>query len=245
MLYFIIQARLGSTRLPGKILLPFHDGKSIFELMLDKFGAIEGTGCIVATSASPANDELEEICARKGVKCFRGSEDDVLQRFIDAAEAYGADRIIRVCSDNPFLNIPSVRELIAAASSGDWDYISFDVGGVPSIRTHYGFWTEYVTLAALKKVKSLTSEQLYHEHVTNYIYSHPDAFRIKWLGVPPVVLENGGVRLTIDTAQDFENARAVYAATEDRDSFESVFASIRAADGIAESMKNQIINNSK
>ncbi len=245
MLAFIIQARLGSTRLPGKILLPFSGDKSIFDLLLEKFCSIDGACCIVATTDSPVNDKLEEICLERGVKCFRGSENDVLQRFIDAAGYYGVDRIIRVCSDNPFLNVPAVHELIEASSEGDWDYISFNIGGTPAVKTHYGFWTEYVTLDALRRVKSLTDEPLYHEHVTNFIYAHPELFSIKWLDVPPVVLENKDTRLTIDTAQDFANAREIYASTNDRDSFESLFACIKAHEGIAESMKNQIINNSK
>lgn len=245
MLSFIVQARLGSTRLPGKILLPFHEGKSIFDLMLDKLTSIPGVDCIVATSVAGANDKLEDICTARGVKCFRGSEDDVLQRFIDAARHFGVDRIIRVCSDNPFLNVPAIKELVQRAGSSDADYISFDVGGTPSIRTHYGFWTEYVTLGALAKVKDLTAERLYHEHVTNFIYSHPDDFRIEWIQVPPVILDRSDVRLTIDTMQDFENARRIYSEIDDRDSFESLFAYIASHPELSDSMKHQIISNSK
>ncbi len=245
MLSFIVQARLGSTRLPGKILLPFHDGKSIFELMLDKLKSIPGTDCIVATSESPVNDPLQEICRTAGVKCFRGSEDDVLQRFIDAACFYGADRIIRVCSDNPFLNVPAILQLIDTAGGSDADYIGFDVDGTPSIKTHYGFWTEYVTLDALRMVKELTAEKIYHEHVTNFIYSHREVFRTQWIPVPGCILEHKDTRLTIDTAQDFETARRIFDAVGDDGSFESLFGYLDVHPEIQQSMKVQILSNSK
>lgn len=245
MLSFIIQARLGSTRLPGKILLPFWEGKSIFELLLEKLNRIEGVGCIVATSVSPANDQLAKICQRYDTPCFRGDENDVLKRFVDAAELYGVDKIIRVCSDNPFLNVSDIERLVSFSRSADYDYISFDVNGTPSIKTHYGFWTEYVKLDALRKVESLTSEKLYHEHVTNFIYSHPGLFKIAWLPVSELINENKDVRLTIDTPQDFENAKTVYAAIGGKASYEELFGFIQAHPEMVDAMRKQIINNTK
>ncbi|MBO4264124.1 MAG: glycosyl transferase family 2 [Bacteroidales bacterium] len=244
-LAFIIQARLGSTRLPNKILLPFCGQKGIFELMLDKLAGIRGADCIVATSTAPVNDTLEAICRARNVPCYRGAEQDVLQRFIEAARRYGKTRIIRVCSDNPFLNVPAIEALIARANMSDADYIGFDVAGTPAIKTHYGFWTEYVTLAALQKAAACTQDALYHEHVTNYIYTHPEDFRLEWLPVPPVVLENRHVRLTIDTAQDFDAAREIYAAIADKNSFEALFRYINARPRLVEGMVRQIANNSK
>lgn len=245
MLGFVVQARLGSTRLPDKILLPFSGGRTIFDLLLEKLQSFAPqAACVVATSVAPANDALEAICRERGVACFRGSENDVLQRFIDAAHANGVDRIIRVCSDNPFLSRDAIARLLDAVAGTDADYVSFDVGGTPSIKTHYGFWTEYVTLDALERVAGLTDEPLYHEHVTNYIYAHPESFRIGWLDVPQTVLDHAGVRLTIDTREDFETAAALYdtlgAASPDQ-----LFAYIDAHPAIRETMKRQILNNSK
>ena len=75
-----------------------------------------------------------------------------MNRFISAAEQYNAQKIIRVCSDNPFLDINSIKKLIETINENpSADYISFNINGIPSIKTHYGFWTEYVTLNTLKK----------------------------------------------------------------------------------------------
>ena len=245
MIGFIVQARLGSTRLPNKIILPFYDGKSIFELLLDKLLAFDNIKCIVATTLDPVNDILETICENYGVSCFRGDENDVLKRFIDAAEYFDVDGIIRVCSDNPFLNVPAMEELISKVSTSKMDYISFNISGTPSIKTHYGFWTEYVTISCLKKVESLTTETLYREHVTNYIYSHPESFEIEWIQVPDIILENKNVRLTIDTKDDFESAQTMYSEINDRNSFYDIFSYIREHKAIAQSMLNQIEANTK
>lgn len=208
---FIIQARLGSTRLPGKILLPFFEGKSILALLIDKLKQFEGTKILLATSLDSVNDPLEEITKDYEIDCFRGSENDVLQRFIDAADKFNASKIIRICSDNPFLDVNSINQLIDFVTNNPrYDYVSFNVNGIPSIKTHYGFWTEYVTLDALKKVESLTTEPLYHEHVTNYIYSHPESFNFYLLDTPSILLSHNKVRLTIDTESDFKNAQAIY-----------------------------------
>lgn len=208
---FIIQARLGSTRLPGKILLPFYEDKSILDLLIAKLKQVKNARIILATSVNSVNDPLTAIAKNNGIECFRGSENDVLQRFIDAAEAFDANKIIRVCSDNPFLELNSINRLIDFAEHHyQYDYISFNVNGIPSIKTHYGFWTEYVKLDALKKVTSLTDDSLYHEHVTNFIYTHPESFDYHLLDTPQSLLSHGKIRLTIDTETDFKNAQKVY-----------------------------------
>lgn len=208
---FIIQARLGSTRLPGKILRPFYSNLSIMDLLIKKLKQIPDTRIIMATTDSELDDPLAQKASDNNILCFRGSENDVLKRFIDAAETYAADKIIRVCSDNPFLDIESIYELIKfVEANSDYDYVSFNVNGTPSIKTHYGFWTEYVTLEALKKVQKLTDEKLYHEHVTNYIYTHPDTFKFYLLDTPEILLSHNKIRLTIDTQNDFVNAQTIY-----------------------------------
>ena len=208
---FIIQARLGSTRLPGKILLPFYDDKSILELLIDKLKQVVDTNIILATSVNPVNDPLEVIAQNNHIECFRGSENDVLQRFIDAADLFESSRIIRVCSDNPFLELSSIESLIDFATNNlQYDYISFNANGTPSIKTHYGFWTEFVTFDALKKVASLTDVPLYHEHVTNYIYTHPELFEYRLLDTPSILQSHDKIRLTIDTNADFKNAQLIY-----------------------------------
>lgn len=250
MISFIVQARSGSSRLPNKILLPFYKGKSILELLIEKLKKVAETKIIIATSTNPNCDAIEKIARENDVICFRGSENDVLQRFIDAAESEHVKKIIRVCSDNPFLELHSIQELVTIASSvaDDVQYASFNIDGIPSIKTHYGFWTEYVTLDALLKVKKSTNEKLYHEHVTNYIYSHPEQFSIYWIEGPQSVFGNHSIRLTIDTEEDFENAKKIYADISEKTPYPSiaeVVSYLNEHQDFYLSMKQQIDKNNK
>lgn len=249
MISFIVQARIGSTRLPNKILLPFYKGKSILELMIDKLKQVNDTNIIIATSVNPNCDVLERIAKNNGVKCFRGPENDVLQRFINAAEKYNAYKIIRVCSDNPFLELASIQKLVDKAVSQDSaDYISFNINGGPSIKTHYGFWTEYVTLDALKRVNQLTNEPLYHEHVTNFIYTNPNYFNIQWINGPEIIKTHPNIRLTIDTMDDFKNAQSIFAEICIKNLYPTIDEIVDYLDSHQEyycTMKKQIEKNNK
>ncbi|WP_297604910.1 NTP transferase domain-containing protein [uncultured Alistipes sp.] len=249
MISFIIQARCGSTRLPNKILLPFYNGKSILDLLLDKLSAINGTNVVVATTTNANDDAIVSVAEKHGIACFRGSETDVLDRFISAAEFSGAQQIIRVCSDNPFLDVDSIEKLKEAVDSNpDADYISFDVKGTPSIKTHYGFWTEYVTLDALKKVRALTKDAIYHEHVTNYIYSHPEQFKIVWIMNAGTPLKNFPIRLTTDTKKDFLTAQKIYSSLIHlgiRQTIPNIVDYLSNQPDIIMEMETEILKNSK
>lgn len=243
---FIIQARLSSTRLPNKILLPFYQGKSILDLLIDKLLSFPDYKIILATSTNKENDLLEEIANKRNILCFRGSENDVLKRFIDAAKFFNVTDIIRICSDNPFLEMESLKELIECDKSGV-DYVSFKVNGMPSIKTHFGFWAEYVTLSALEKVMNLTSDNLYHEHVTNYIYAHNELFILKWINTNSVLEGRNDIRTTIDTKEDFCVVQKMYKTLKD-------IGKLKIGDVVdyldknplcLNSMKQQIIKNSK
>jgi spore coat polysaccharide biosynthesis protein SpsF len=210
MVTFIIQSRMGSTRLPGKLLLPFYGEKTILDILLDKLRRIERADVIIATTDNPTDDPIADKARQLGVKCYRGSENDVLARFIDAAKYYGAEKIVRVCSDNPFIDLNSMQRLVDVADTSNADYISFSVNGTPSILTHYGFWAEYVSLRALQAVRERTDNPFYHEHVTNYIYKHPSEFTIEWLHVEEEIVNHKDIRLTIDTEKDFRNAGKLF-----------------------------------
>lgn len=248
MITFIVQARLGSSRLPNKIFLPFYDDATIFSLMVEKLKSVPDCDLIIATSDNERDDLIERKAQELGVKCFRGSEDDVLKRFIDAAEANGADKIIRVCSDNPFLDRSAIEELVDKAACSDKEYISFNVNGTPSIKTHFGFWTEYVTLGALKKVQAMTDEKLYHEHVTNYIYANPDSFSIGWIEADTSIVNRSDIRLTIDTQADFNNAKTIYNDLTVDTKYPAIKQIVEYLDSHPEyldTMKAEIIKNSK
>ena len=208
----IIQARTGSTRLPQKMILPFYENEGIFSLILNRLTSnFKKENIILATSSNPNNDVLAEIARRYGINCFRGSENDVLQRFIDAANQFNATKIIRVCADNPFLDMDFLNFLLQNFEKTECDYMSFSTSeGTPTIKTHYGFWAEAVTLNALNKVRSMTDESLYHEHVTNFIYANKDVFDVRFLNISEDIEKHDDIRLTIDTKTDFDIQKEIF-----------------------------------
>lgn len=207
----IIQARTGSTRLPSKMVLPFYNGQGIFEILLTRLidAGLQDI-IVVATTNLHQDDIIHDIAQQKNIKIFRGDENDVLDRFIQAASQYHIEQIIRICADNPFLDMDALKALIHMGAQTTADYISYCTSNhTPTIKTHYGFWAEYTLLSTLKKIKSLTNDPLYHEHVTNYIYTHPSDFKIELHRIPKEI-EQHDIRLTLDTQTDFQIQQKIF-----------------------------------
>lgn len=207
----ILQARTGSTRMPEKVILPFFEGKSILDLLIEKVKKL-GIPAVLATTVNPSDDRICDLAARHDFPVFRGSENDVLDRFIQAAKKFGFNKIIRVCADNPFLDLAGMKTLIETFEKSDVDYLSFQLAGnKPSILTHFGFWTEAVRLIALEKAQQLTNEKLYHEHVTNFIYGNPQLFDVQFIQADPLVFSRTDIRMTLDTPEDFQVQQQIFA----------------------------------
>ncbi|EIM77248.1 polysaccharide biosynthesis protein [Nitritalea halalkaliphila LW7] len=248
MLACIVQARLGSSRLPNKILLPFYEGKSVLEILLTKISAhFPSLKLIVATTVSLSDQPIVDLCEKLQVSCFKGDEADVLSRFIDAAEAFQVEKIIRICSDNPLLNLMALQELIQISASSAASYVSFKTSaGTPTIKTHYGLWAEYVTVEALKQVKQLTQESLYREHVTNYIYANSNVFSTYLAPIAKQIEQYPQLRMTLDTKADFELLQQIYAEIPNFDgSPEQLIEKIAANEEWLQIMHKQIIQNEK
>lgn len=245
----IVQARMGSTRLPGKILKQFYGGKTLLETLLDNLHKVHGSKVIVATSVNKNNDQLEKFLTEKGELVFRGSENDVLDRFIKAAEANGVDGIVRICSDNPFMDWHGIAQLVEKAKASDADYIGFRINDKPSILTHFGFWGEFVRLSALKRVAETTEEGTpAHEHVTYHIYNHPDEYKCEWILCPDFLQGRNDIRLTIDTPEDLVNALKVYSdlkAQDENFTLQDVVAYLDSHEDIKQSMISNIFQNKK
>ena len=209
----IIQARLSSTRLPGKVLRPFFGDKTILDIQLETINKyLPNHEVVVATTVNPADHPLVNHCNKLGVTAFRGSEADVLQRFIDCTDSFDAQHVVRICSDNPFLAGNELAEVTKAGQYGV-DYFSFkNSEGTPAIKTHWGLFAEFVTRDAMQRAAKATKEAFYHEHVTNYIYGNTDDFTVKLAPAPPAIVNRNDLRFTIDTPKDFETCQAIYAA---------------------------------
>lgn len=245
----IIQARMGSTRLPGKILKPFYGGKTLLETLLDNLEKVEGVKVIIATSINENNDQLEAFLHKKGKLVFRGSENDVLDRFIKAAEANNVDGIVRICSDNPFMDWHGVTQLVEKAKTSDADYIGFRINRKPSILTHFGFWGEFVRLTALKRVAETTAKGTpAHEHVTYHLYTHPNEYKCEWISGPDFLEGRDDIRLTIDTSDDLVNALKVYSDLKEQDenfTLKNVVEYLDSHADIKQSMMKNIKQNKK
>lgn len=229
----IIQARSGSTRMPAKILLPFDGEQTILDLLLDKIKRDNpGLRIIVATTVNPDDDVIGRKAVAHGVDCFRGSENDVLARFIGAAERFGVDRVIRVCSDNPFMQTASFAGLLQASDRHpEADYVAYAFpDGRPTIKSHLGLYAEMATADALRRAMQATGpltgpgdnampeaeRKLYREHVTIYLYTHPESFRLRYLPLPEELQTRTDLRLTLDTPSDFSLLRQLYRILETR-----------------------------
>lgn len=251
----IIQARTCSNRLPNKIIIPFYEGKCILEILLNRIiesNILPKSNIIVATTTNNQDYCIARIANQLGVSVFRGSEIDVLERFIQAAQKYQLDKIIRICADNLFLDMDSLRYLYNNLDESDYDYFSFITsGGIPSIRTHLGFFMEGVTLKALCQVKNISFEQIYHEHVTNYIYEHLEKFNCKFVSVNDMIpdIENYiNLRLTIDTQEDMLIQYEIYnylAANNLIISPQNILKYLENRPDIYNIMRKLIIENSK
>ena len=188
----IIQARTGSTRLHNKILLPFYSGQRIIDILIGN---------------------IKQACADKTICCYRGDEDNVLDRFIRAAETFNLDRFIRVCSDNPFLRPDSFRAFFEEHDARPADYIAYGFAdGRPTIKSHLGLFAELTTADALRRAAAATQEKLYIEHVTIYLYTHPEAFSVRLLPLPDELEGRLDLRFTLDTMEDFTLLQELYAA---------------------------------
>lgn len=210
----IIQARTQSTRLKNKTILPFYHDLTMLEVMLTNLkSTFNSEQIVVATTDNSFDDELVKIVKAQGISVFRGNETNVLDRFIKCAYKFKFNEIVRICSDNPFLNTEYLNQLIHSYHNISADYLSFIDNETPVIKTHWGLFGEIFKLSTLEKVKKLTNEKLYIEHVTNYIYSNKDVFNCSFLPLPKELKEfPTPLRLTVDDEIDFSIASSIYKA---------------------------------
>jgi spore coat polysaccharide biosynthesis protein SpsF len=208
---FIIQARTGSLRFPNKVIKKFYKGESLLEILIKKLRNFNNIPIIIATTKNSDDDIIIKTAMNQGVKYYRGSENNVLKRFIDAAQKFHIDHIIRICSDNVFLDTDGIEEIIFKYQNNPVDYLSYILSdNRPAIKTHFGFWAEIVSLMALLKIAKITNKKTYLEHVTNYIYEHPEEFKISFIKAPEIVYYRNDIRLTVDTEEDFILQQSIY-----------------------------------
>ena len=215
----VLQARSRATRLPGKMTLPFYRESGILQVVIEKtLKAFDKSRVVLATTDVHEDDVLVDIAKTHGIGVYRGSESDVLQRFIECARVFGFQHILRVCADNPFLRPEFMQSLADSYFESPCDYHSYAFpDGTPTIRSHIGLFAEMVSLQALESAAAQTDNPFYHEHVTNYIYSNEDLFRMKFKQLPLLIQHRKDIRLTVDTPADFAIVSSLYALLKEGD----------------------------
>ncbi|MGE0634423.1 MAG: spore coat protein [Pseudobdellovibrionaceae bacterium] len=205
----VIQARVSSSRLPGKVLRTILQ-KPMLEWQIERLKKTKSIDKIcLATSTQPEDSPLEEIANRQGLEFFRGSLEDVLDRFYQAAKSLRCETIVRITGDCPLIDPKITDQVIQYFVRGGYDYASNTLN--PSFPD--GLDVEVVSFSALQKVwneAKLTSER---EHVTPYFYKHPELFKLG-----SMIGENdySDLRWTVDDEADFKFVSSVYETFKDK-----------------------------
>lgn len=196
----IIQARMGSTRFPGKMLARLG-GIPIIEWVIRRVARANTLAHVVlATSSSRNDDSLANFVASLGTQVFRGSEADVLGRFIGAARMTNSDNVIRICADNPFIDPKEVDRLVIYFSENECDYAC---NHQDRLRNCYadGFGAEILAASLLEQIAVRAIEPSHREHATRYLWDNPNDFELR--AVPaPIELAFPELRFDVDTPDD-------------------------------------------
>jgi spore coat polysaccharide biosynthesis protein SpsF len=192
----IIQARMGSTRLPGKILKEVL-GKPLLKYQIERIKKVKSIDqIVVATTNKEEDNQIVEFCIEQSLPYYRGSEEDVLERYFQTALQFNADIIVRLTSDCPIIDPNIIENVINYYMQNEFDYVSNTLK-----RTFpRGMDTEVFSFKVLKKAFIKADEPHFREHVTPYLYLNPNIFK---LGSIESDFNNSQYRLTVDTTEDF------------------------------------------
>ncbi|MBO3743726.1 cytidylyltransferase domain-containing protein [Actinoplanes flavus] len=197
----IIQARMGSTRLPGKVLRRLG-GRTVLDRVVRaarESGVLDDL--VVATTVEPDDDAVTAACAAIGVDCHRGPVDDVLTRFLGVLETRSAEHVLRFTADCPLLDPRLVARAYRVFAASGADYLTTSI-----TRTlPRGLDVEVIRAAVLKEIDKPAYDH-HRTHVTSYVYTHPAAFDVIGLTVLP---DLSHLRLTLDTEDDWRLIEAI------------------------------------
>jgi spore coat polysaccharide biosynthesis protein SpsF len=201
----IVQARMGSTRLPGKVLLDLH-GKPMVIRQLQRLQRAERLDqIVVATSSEPIDDVLAETVLDAGFEVVRGPVEDVLERYVHAIDETEADVVVRLTADCPLTSPAVIDAVVSHFNSSNADYVS------NTMKPTYpdGLDVEVVLARVLKDVASVSTDTAEREHVTLGVYRRTDAYRIENV-TDPSGRDNSALRWTVDSQDDFDFVCEIY-----------------------------------
>jgi len=212
----IIQARMGSSRLPGKVLCDLG-GEPVLARVINRVRRAQTiSDVVVATTTDPADDPVAAFCQRHAIPVFRGSQFDVLDRYYKAAREHKADVVVRITADCPMIDPQEIDRVVTAFLEGEFDFAANRLPPPAQRTSPIGMDTEVCSFAALAQAWQNATEPYEREHVMPYLYDTPGRFRVKIVESEPSL---GHLRFTIDTEEDLQVARAIYATFDNHDDF--------------------------
>lgn len=197
----VIQARMGSSRLPNKMMLHLH-GYPVIEWVCHR--AAQGRlidKLVVAIPDTPLDEILALYLSRQGYTIFRGSETDVLARIYLAAKEHHATQVIRICADNPLISGEEIDNLVSFYFSHECDYAY----NQRPLHNRYpdGLGAEITSLAVLERLHRAATSPEHREHAFNYLWDHQEQFSIMTFDPPDPEIAQPHLKLDIDTAKDY------------------------------------------
>jgi spore coat polysaccharide biosynthesis protein SpsF len=204
----IIQARMGSSRLPGKVLREIEGQPMLHRVVVRARHAQTVGRVVVATTTEAGDDPLAAYCQRQGFPVFRGDPYDVLDRYYQAAWTFQAETVVRLTADCPLLDPAEVDRTVRAFQAARVDFAANRLPPPWRRTTPIGMDTEVVTMAALTRAWQEAEAKYAREHVMPYFYEEPGRFKTLLVDHEP---DWGALRLTVDTAEDLELIRRITA----------------------------------
>lgn len=199
----VIQARMGSTRLPCKVLADISGKPLLWHVVNRLLHSKTLDKIVISTTTSPIDDEVATFCKQEGFYCYRGSEDDVLDRYYQTLKKYPAKRIVRITADCPLIDPSVVDDVVNLQTSTGADYAS----NISPPTFPDGLDTEVFLFQTLDKVWNEANYKYQREHVTGYISDNPEIFKTANL---KYARDLSHWRITVDYPEDFEVVRIIY-----------------------------------
>lgn len=200
----VILSRFSSNRLPGKALMEIG-GKPILQYIVERISqVVDAEKIVIATSLENSDDKIEQFAQRIGVNCFRGSLDNVAERFFKAGKNKKWDYIVRINGDNIFLDVNILRDMITIAKTGKYDFIT----NVKDRTFPKGMSIEILKLSYFESLLfKINKEEKYKEHVTLYAYDYSSENNFYYMN--SLLPEASGIQMALDTMEDFERTEQI------------------------------------
>jgi spore coat polysaccharide biosynthesis protein SpsF len=206
----IVQARMGSTRRPGKSMADLAGKPLIYRFLERLTRAQEPDVFVLATTDKPQDDVLADIAKKDfNIEVFRGSESDLVDRYYQAAKKYEADFVVRVCADNPVVEPEEVDRIIRFHKKGGSDF-SANTHNILGNQYPDGLGAEVFDFEKLEEVWKITKDPANREHPHSYFYEHPEKYRIRTVPCPEA-FRRPELKLDVNLPEELEFLQAIYA----------------------------------